>query len=66
GAKIEAQENNEWTVLHVAAQHGHEAIVRLLLDKGAKSLRNALQATADNGHEATVKPILAKKGTNED
>jgi ankyrin repeat protein len=45
---------------------GHEAVVKLLLDKGAKvnaqggRYGNALQAASEGGHEAVVKLLLNK------
>lgn len=35
GADIEAKDGYGWTPLLLAAQKGHEAVVRLLLEKGA-------------------------------
>jgi hypothetical protein len=35
GVDVEAKTSNGWTALHNAADSGHEAVVRLLLEKGA-------------------------------
>ena len=49
-----------------AAQKGHEAVVQLLLDKGAavdavlKDGHTALIIAAQQGHEAVVKLLLDK------
>ena len=64
-AKIEYKDNNCRSALHPAAQNGHQATVRLLLDHGAKieAMSNdtswtALHLAAQNGHEATVSLLL--------
>ena len=53
--------------LYFAAEGGHTAVVRLLLDKGADVnaqggyyYANALQAASDRGHEAVVRLLLDK------
>ncbi|KAI0569585.1 ankyrin repeat domain-containing protein [Pyrenophora tritici-repentis] len=52
------------TFLYLAAEHGHQRMVKLLLDKGADvnaqggSYGNALQAASEGGHEAVVKLLL--------
>lgn len=52
------------TPLHVAASHGHEAVVRALLgagadkDKADNDGRTPLFAAAFNGHEAAVRALL--------
>jgi len=52
------------TALHYAASNGHEAIVRLLLERGADpeggshGHHTALRAAAENGHVAVVKLLL--------
>jgi ankyrin repeat protein len=57
------------TALQAAANHGHEMIVRLLLENGANVnarggfYGNALQAASDSGHE-TVVQLLLEKGAN--
>jgi ankyrin repeat protein len=49
-----------------AAQQGHEAAVKLLLEKGAKlesrdkDCRTPLSWASSNGHEAVVKLLLEK------
>ena len=53
------------TALHHAASRGHEAIVRLLLERGAdpaggeNSQFTALRMAAENGHMAVVRLLLA-------
>jgi ankyrin repeat protein len=50
-----------YSALHEAAEEGHEAVVRLLLEKGAeidaKCLqgKTAEQLAADKGHQAVLK-----------
>jgi ankyrin repeat protein len=57
--------------LHLAAEHGHEAIVQLLLSEGAvldattSSNETALHLAAENGHEATVLVLLDRGATIE-
>ncbi|KAL2047280.1 hypothetical protein N7G274_001299 [Stereocaulon virgatum] len=54
-----------WTAVHLAASKGHEAIVALLLERGATlqvsgdTTYTALQIAAEYGHLATVKILLA-------
>jgi ankyrin repeat protein len=31
-ADVDAKDNDEWTALYLAAENGHEAVVRLLLE----------------------------------
>ncbi len=59
--------------LHLAAENGQEAVVRLLLEKGAeleskdkKNGRTPLLWAARNGHEAVVKLLLATDGVDRD
>jgi ankyrin repeat protein len=61
GVDVEAKDSDGLTLLHHAAENGHEALVHLLLENGAdvkakedKGLR-ALDLAASNGHEAIVK-----------
>jgi len=56
------------TPLHLAAKHGHEAIVKQLLGKEVNvgslySSETPLYLAAENGHEAVVK-LLVEKGVN--
>ena len=52
------------TPLHIAAQQGHEAVVRLLLGRGAsidatdQEHRTALHTAAQQGHEAVARLLL--------
>ena len=54
------------TALYKAASGGHEAVVRLLLEKGADvnaqggDYGNALQAASNGGHEGVVRLLLGK------
>jgi ankyrin repeat protein len=54
------------TPLHKAAENGHEAVVRLLLERKADVNAKdndgwtSLSWAADNGHETAVKLILKK------
>jgi ankyrin repeat protein len=64
GANINAQSEDDWTALQAASGAGHEAIVRLLLDKGADvtfsgNYGTALIAASRGGHEAIVQLLLA-------
>ncbi|KFY08735.1 hypothetical protein V492_05960 [Pseudogymnoascus sp. VKM F-4246] len=57
---------NGWTVLHLAASYGHEAIVQLLLEKGAdveakdRDGQTALHLAAEGGHKVVVQLLLEK------
>jgi ankyrin repeat protein len=61
--------NDGGTALHSAARSGHEATVKLLLDRGANTATKnndggtALHSLAWSGHEATVK-LLLDRGAN--
>ncbi|KAK3939988.1 Serine/threonine-protein phosphatase 6 regulatory ankyrin repeat subunit A [Diplogelasinospora grovesii] len=69
GANIEEKDRGGQTPLYQAAWQGHEAIVRLLLDKGAnieekdQNGRTPLLWAAERGHEAIVR-LLLDKGAN--
>jgi ankyrin repeat protein len=58
-------------LLHLVSELGHEAVVKLLLGKGAnvdaadKDGRTPLSYAAESGHEAVVK-LLLEKGANVD
>ena len=65
GADASAQSRENWsTALHLAAEKGHEAIARLLLNRGVnieaqrRYGATALHLAAENGHEAVARQIL--------
>src|SRR5207248_569371 len=70
GADVDAKDYYGWTALHIAAESGDEALVRLLLDKGADpntkrtgfswAESTALHIAAACGHEAVVDVLLEK------
>ena len=57
-------EGYEYTFLLIAAEEGHDQLIRLLLDRGAEVnaqgglYGNALQAASRGGHEQTVQILL--------
>jgi ankyrin repeat protein len=66
---IEARDGHGRTALSLAAEHGHESVVELLLDNGADihaqrgPYGDALQTAAYNGHEK-VMGLLLGRGAN--
>ncbi|KAF6819832.1 ankyrin repeat protein [Colletotrichum plurivorum] len=67
-AQVDQRGLREETPLLVAAKNGHEAVVRLLVEKGDATvdlpdniLRTPLSHAAENGHESIVKFLLSKK-----
>lgn len=62
--RVNAQIGHCGNALQAASSRGHEAVVKILLDKGADVnahggyYGNALQAASDEGHEAVVKMLL--------
>ena len=66
-ARIDVKDIYDRSPLLWATENGHEAVVKLLLEKGAEldakddSLgRTLLWRAAENGHEAVVKLLLEK------
>ena len=63
---LESRDSNGQTLLYLAAEHGYQRTVKVLLDKGADvnaqggKYGNALQAASSRGHEAVVKLLLDK------
>jgi hypothetical protein len=63
---LEKRDSYGQAVLYLAAEHGHQKMVKLLLDKGADvnaqggTYGNALQAALQGGHEQVVKLLLDK------
>lgn len=68
-ANIDAKDGHGWTALSWATRNGHEAIIEMLLDKGAtvdaadEKCRTPLLLATENGHEACVK-LLLDNGAN--
>ncbi|OWT42487.1 Ankyrin repeat-containing protein [Pochonia chlamydosporia 170] len=66
GADVELKDSYSRTPLSWAAEEGHEAVVKLLLDKGAdvepkgSHGQTPLWRAAEKGHEAIVKLLLEK------
>ena len=65
GADINARGGFYGNALQVASSGGHETVVKLLLDRGAKlnmqdESCNMLQTAAATGHELIVKALLSK------
>ena len=67
GANVESKDTESGrTPLSLAAEYGHKAVVKLLVEKGAdvesKSRygRTPLWWAAGNGHEAVVKPSTGR------
>src|SRR4051812_30390982 len=62
GANAITQGGDYGNVFQAASYHGHETMVRLLVDQGAEVnprgwYGNALQATSFSGHETVVQPF---------
>ncbi|KAL9570478.1 hypothetical protein ACKAV7_005409 [Fusarium commune] len=64
GININAKDERSWAPLEWAAEEGHEAVVRMLLDRGActeaadKEGMTPLLRAAGNGHKAIVQLLL--------
>jgi hypothetical protein len=64
--RVNAQGGRYGNALQAASVRGHEAVVKMLLDKGAEvnaqggHYGNALYAASSRGHEAVVKMLLVK------
>ena len=63
GADVNAWGGNHGSALTAASYHGHDSVVRLLLDKGAgvNISSSALQAASSYSHESMVQLMLDKK-----
>jgi ankyrin repeat protein len=61
---VNRKDDNGWTALHFAANRGHEAVVQLLLNKGAdinaktKTGTTALHIAAQRGSEVVVRLLI--------
>lgn len=68
---VACTDRDDWTLLHVAARHGHDELVTLLLDRGASIDapgnvgRSPLYEAAKYGQLATVR-LLADRGAQLD
>jgi ankyrin repeat protein len=66
GAELESKDDYSQTPLSWAAENGHEAVVKQLIEKGAdmeskdEDGQTLLSLAAENGHEAVVKQLLEK------
>jgi ankyrin repeat protein len=64
-AEVNARDGYHGNALQAASDGGHEAVIRLLFDKGAEVNAqggchgNALQEASSGGHEAVVKMLVA-------
>lgn len=66
---MDAVEHEQWTPLHVASRYGHEAVAKLLLERGAALgavghvLWTPLHVASYCGHDAVARLLIERGAT---